>query len=1131
VGIFVNTQTHAAVLSCERKYVMMRLHQILLSFALLFMASGALMAQQWATMMDEGHHNFYEIQAVFEDQWSGKETERGSGYKPFKRWEYFMEERVYPSGEFPAAGMRFSEFEKFMARTPQRTENNQRNGNWQSLGPFTWQSTNGWNPGIGRVNFITEEPNNPNTIYLGTPAGGLWRSEDAGSNWTPLTDDLPSMGVSGIAINPENPNIIYIATGDRDASDYMGVGVLKSTDYGQTWQTTGMNWQLSQGIKSNWLIMHPTDFNTLLLANNQGLYKTIDAGESWQLVQSGNIREVAYNVANPEIVYAVTNRFYRSENGGNSFTLINEGFPAPGEINRLSLAVTGANPDYVYALAGDEDSSGYRGLYRSIDGGLTFTERSDSPNILGYNSEGTSSGGQSWYDLALAASNSNASRIFTGGINVWRSSNAGTTFNALSQWTYPNNTGYTHADIHFLKTFESRLYCGSDGGIFISNDNGINWSDLSEGIAITQPYRFAVSEQNPYFILAGTQDNGTNLLIDGVFYHILGGDGNGAAMSADNQNVLYASYPYGSIEVSFDGGQSFEGISNEIEENGLWVTPYVLDPSNQNVLYAGYQNVWKFTVGSGWEQLSSFGGSSFRALAVAPSNNDYIYGSKGSVFYSTTNGGEEWINTGNTLPNFNITAIAVHPTNPSKVWITFSGYDQGNKVFTSNDAGLTWQNVSYNLPNIPHNAVVFEGEETGGIYVGTDAGIYYTNDSLASWVDFMDGLPKTVVNQMIISESIGKIRACTYGRGIWESDLYTQSNAEPEAAFSSNVQVVCVGDSIQFTDLSYNAAPGWNWQFEGGSPVLSDERDPIVFYNEEGVYSVSLSVSNSNGSSEASQEMYIVVLGTGLETPYEESFEDFENLMSNQWITLNNDQDITWQLNTAVGLESTKSVWIDNLNNSTGRIDELESPAFDLSGMGSATLTFKVAYAQINELNDDRLRVYISNNCGNSWNLRAQLKGTTNLATVPATDIAFVPTSAEEWQEVVLTNFPASYFGPNFRFKFEFTNDNGNNIYIDDINLISSPVSVQEIENLLNVDLYPNPARTQTQMIINLSKAETLNYSLLDARGVIINEFQLGSLPAGEHRVDIKTSNLARGMYFVQISNGQSQQALKLFVD
>jgi PKD repeat protein len=1111
---------------------MNKILRILLPVALLFIGFNQTSGQQWAEMMDGGRHNFYEIQAVFEAQWSGKATERGSGYKPFKRWEYFMEERVYPSGEFPPAGQRFTEFQNFMNRKPKGFATERSNGNWALIGPTSWQNVNGWNPGIGRVNVITEEPGNSNTIYVGTPAGGLWRSEDAGQSWTPLTDQLPSMGVSGIAIDPSNTNVIYIATGDRDANDYNGVGVLKSNDYGATWQATGISWQISQGIKSNWLIMHPTDYNTLLLATNEGLFKTINGGTSWQLVQNANIREVAYHPTSPDTVYAVSNRFYRSVNGGNSFSIINEGFPSPGEINRFSLAVTPASPNHVYVLAGDASTSGFRGLYRSIDAGTTFTERANSPNIMGYNNEGTSAGGQSWYDIALAASNTNGSRIFTGGINVWKSTNGGTLFSNLSEWTYPNETGYTHADIHFLKTFGNRLYCGSDGGIFRSTNEGTTWTDLSEGISNTQLYRFAISAQDPYKMVVGTQDNGTNVLEGSVFNHVLGGDGNGAAMSAVNDNVIYAAYPYGNIQISYDGGDEFQGITDDIEENGLWVTPFVLDPSNQNVLYAGYQNVWKFTQGSGWQTISSIGGGSFRALEIAPSNNNYIYGAKGPYFYSTTNGGQDWNSTNAPWPNSNITSIAVHPTNPSKVWITLSGYNNGNKVFTSEDAGLIWENISYNLPNIPANALAYDNNGANGIYVGTDAGVYYTSDSLANWIDFMDGLPKTVVKQLIVTPSIGKLRAGTYGRGIWESDLYTPGDAPPQASFTSNLRVICVGDSIQFTDLSYNAAPGWNWNFEGGSPVNSDMRDPVVYYYEPGVYQVSLNVSNANGESEASEVQYIVVLSNGDVTPYFESFESFDDLLSNLWVAVDNNNDITWELNNSVGIESNQSIWIDNMNNITGRIDEIHSPSFDLTGAGAATLSFKVAYAQRNLLNDDRLRVFISNDCGNSWSLRAQLRGTIDLPSAPLTESAFVPQNAEEWKQVVVSNFSTSYFAPNFRFKLQFTNDNGNNIFVDDINLTISPVSVNDLEaSSLQFELYPNPARTHTELVFNLQETENISFAILDTKGSLIHEKQLGKLQAGTHRVQIKTGDFAAGIYMVKLQSPRHQQTLKLFVE
>jgi len=589
------------------------LRLLLLTAIILFSASES-QSQKWADMLHDGRANFYEIQAEFESTWNNMENVRGSGWKPYKRWEYETEMRVYPSGEFPPRHQRYTEYYKFAAtkgRNAQQVARNS-NGNWQELGPKMWSNQNGWNPGIGRVNFIYEEPGNQNTIYVGTPAGGLWRSEDAGQSWTPLTDQLPSMGVSGIAVDPANPEIIYIATGDRDANDYNGVGVLKSIDYGVTWQTTGMGWNISDGVKSNWLIMHPADAQILYLATNEGLFKTEDGAESWYKIHNSNIREVALHPTNPEIVYAVSNRLYRSTNGGLNFQSVSEGLPASSLVNRMSLAVSAASPDFVYILAGDDNSSGLHGLYRSTDAGLSFSLRSSSPNILGYSNDGSSGGGQSWYDLALAASQSNPGRIFTGGINVWRSNNGGTSFSPVSHWVYPSSNGYTHADIHFLRYYGNRLYCGSDGGIFRSPDNGISWEDISSGIGNTQLYRMDFSEIDPYNILVGTQDNGTNLLRDSTFYHILGGDGNGAAVNDNDPEIMYASYPYGSIEISTDGGESFEGITQDIDEDGLWVTPYILDPSDQSVLYAGFQSICRHTQSDGWEIIGNFGGEQFR---------------------------------------------------------------------------------------------------------------------------------------------------------------------------------------------------------------------------------------------------------------------------------------------------------------------------------------------------------------------------------------------------------------------------------------------------------------------------------------------------------------------------------------
>lgn len=1104
-----------------------------LAFTILLFTGNDLTAQRWASMLHEGRANFYEIQDAFEADWSGMDTVRGSGWKPYKRWEFDTEERVYPSGEFPPRHQVYSEYYKFMETKGRAPEVQSRsNGNWEELGPKNWQGIGGWNPGNGRVNFIYEEPGNPNTIYLGTPAGGLWRTEDSGQNWSPLTDQLPSMGVSGIAVDPNNSDIIYIATGDRDANDYNGVGVLKSTDYGETWQTTGMAWNISDGVKSNWLIMHPNDSQTLYLASNDGLYKSTDGADSWQLLLTGNIREVALHPENAEIVYAVTNRFYRSENGGNNFSTISDGLAPSSEINRLSLAVTPAMPDYVYVLAGDDNTSGYRGMYRSTDSGLTFTEQSDSPNILGYSSDGSSEGGQSWYDLALAASPTNGNRVITGGINVWRSNDGGSSYSPISHWVYPTDIGYTHADIHFIRYYGNRLYCGSDGGVFVSEDNGTTWNDLSAGIGITQLYRMDFSELDPYNILVGTQDNGTNILSDSTFFHVLGGDGNGAAVNNDNPDILYASYPYGSLEISNDGGDSFSGLSNEIEENGLWVTPFVLDPSDQNILYAGYQNIWRHTQTDGWEQISQTGGAPFRTLSIAPSDNNYIYGSKSNDIYRTTDGGENWEVLSDHLPNLNITEIAINPGSPEHIIVTLSGYSNGEKVFESFNAGDDFENVSYNLPNIPVNCATFDETAENGIYIGTDAGVFFTSNELASWVDYMEGLPKTKVRQLKISQAADKIRAGTYGRGIWESDLYSPSGLPPEAQFSSDVTILCVGDSVQFTDQSYNAAPGWTWTFEGGDPVVSNERDPIVYYFTEGIYSVTLEVQNPNGSDFHTVTNYVYVFGDGLIPPYSESFEMIDALEDNQWIVNNPDNDVAWQLNQSVGYESSQSAWIDNFQNSTGRIDELPSEAYDLTDAGDVYISFKVAYAQRNELNNDRLRLYISNDCGESWTIRGQWKGLTTLPTAPPTSEPFVPTQESDWQEIMVPNVTSTFFGPNFRFMFEFLNDNGNNIYIDDINLHMSPVGIEENKSVVSsFEMFPNPARGQTTIEFALSEPSNVSYHLLDASGRTLRESSFGQQPEGTHRHTIHTYELAKGMYIMRLQVDGESLTRKLFIE
>src|SRR5690606_28467442 len=230
-------------------------------------------------------------------------------------------------------------------------------------------------------------------------------------------------------------------------------------------------------------------------------------------------------------------------------------------------------------------------------------------------------------------------------------------------------------------------------------------------------------------------------------------------------------------------------------------------------------------------------------MAVAPSNSNVIYIATLTQIRKTTNGGSSWTVINNGLANLNISYIAVHNLNPNILWVTFSGSSNGNKVYKSVDGGTSWVNVSGNLPNIPVNCVVYENGTNNGIYVGTDMGVYYKNDDLLNWEAFMDNLPNVQVNELEIFYPTGKIRAATYGRGIWESGLF-QANTPPVAQFNTPDTLICPNVCVQFTNQTINLGQQWTWYFPGGSPATSTDLNPTVCYPSIGNYDVSLVVSN-----------------------------------------------------------------------------------------------------------------------------------------------------------------------------------------------------------------------------------------------------------------------------------------------
>ncbi|MDT8308553.1 MAG: T9SS type A sorting domain-containing protein [Bacteroidales bacterium] len=724
-------------------------------------------------------YNFHAVRPVFENYIQTNNTDlRIPGRKQFDRISWFLDSRVDSNGRLGDPGATWRVYQDYL-----RDKSNARIAqvaDWQMLGPFI---TPNQGIGMGRINCIAFHPTQYNIFYAGSASGGIWRSTDYGGYWQPMSDQLASLGISHIVIDHQNPDVIYAATGDNDGADTYSIGVIKSVDGGMSWNTTGLSWDVINQRKIGKIIMHPANNQILYATSSVGIYKTTDGAVSWTKIRSGASEDITFKPDNPDVLYVtIGNRLFVTTNAGSTFLIKNVNFNAT--VNRIKIAVTPADPNYVYIAAARSSDSGFEGLYRSTDAGNSFTCMSSSPNIYGYSEIGAGQGGITWFAMALVASPVDKNVIFTGSVNLWRSNNGGATWSCVGHWTGAGNKPYVHADVHQLTYNPNNgyLYACHDGGVDVTTNSGNFWTRKSEGLAVGQVYRIGLSQQDYRRIIGGWQDNGTHFFNNPDFTFVHGGDGMEAIISHSNYNYMYSASQYGEIRRSVDAGATWYDIKPAAAQEGHWVTPYVMHPTDHKILFAGYNEIFKSTnYGNTWNKLTNFNTTGyydkFRALAIAQSNPNYLYAATYNTIYRTLNGGSSWVNCNNNLPAYPISYIAVHPQNPSTLFVTLSGYYNGDKVYMSTNAGNTWVNISGSLPNIPTNCIVAEKGSNGGLYVGMDVGVYYRDSSMTDWIPFMDNLPNVIVNELEIHYPNHKVVAATYGRGIWQSETYQWINS------------------------------------------------------------------------------------------------------------------------------------------------------------------------------------------------------------------------------------------------------------------------------------------------------------------------------------------------------------------
>ena len=464
-------------------------------FILTLLVSNHVFSQAWHEMMQEPGRNFYEIQAAFKEYWKDKDiTEKGRGYKPFKRWEYFVEQRVYPSGDISLISNTWNNYEAFRLSNAANKSAAVAGGTWTAMGPLgpMTGSASGLAAKAGRDNFVTFDPTNPTSYWCGTPSGGLWKTTNNGSTWSTATDFLTVIGCTDLAIDPTNTNIMYLATGDGEGNgDTYSIGVLKSIDGGLTWNPTGLVFNVNQQRQMRRIIVNPVNPQIVIAVGNFGVQRTTNGGTTWTQVQAGNFYDAKFKPGHPNVVYTAGSLLYRSVNGGATYTQLNASNGIPSGANRMNIAVTPADTNYVYVLASKSSNSGLLAVLRSTDGGSNFTTMITTPDILANPcNPGTTTGGQGWYDLSCAASPLNKDEIVVGGVNVWRSLNGGTNFTNIGCWNSTTaSPPFVHADQHELEyNANGTLYVTNDGGISERLSSGV-WADHTAPRNIAQIYK------------------------------------------------------------------------------------------------------------------------------------------------------------------------------------------------------------------------------------------------------------------------------------------------------------------------------------------------------------------------------------------------------------------------------------------------------------------------------------------------------------------------------------------------------------------------------------------------------------------------------------------------------------------
>ncbi|MCU0303222.1 MAG: hypothetical protein MUC56_04070 [Thermoanaerobaculales bacterium] len=726
-------------------------------------------------------------------------------------------------------------YERWLAAEHRRSAGGGAAGTgWVSLGPGN---------GAGRMTALAPHPVDDGTLVAGAASGGLWKTDDHGGTWRPLTDGLSDLSVGAVAYAPSDPEVVYLGSGEGGLGSFFvpGIGLLRSDDGGESWFLPQPGEIVAEQFFA--LSVDPRDPERVLAATERGLLATDDGGLSWSEPLGHpdllGVTDVVRSAADPDRLWAALWCFSRCPDGLARVMISGDGgaswAPAAGGLpdallnnpnaNRIALAVAPSDDRVLYAAL---NTSHYTpqgpavAIYRSTDRGASWSATADPGAYLLF---------QGWYDNAITVDPEDPDTVVAAGVWYVRTTNGGaswTTMDPIAAGDWMGTPTLPHVDGHAFAWQGGALWLGCDGGVWVSADRGSTWSGRNSGLVTRQFYGLDIDPIRRDRLIGGTQDNKTNLRLGpGAedWEWVLDGDGFESAVNPLVPDLVYGTI-YGTLVFrSFDGGSSWLDVSPPTGGDPTpFATPLTMRPDLPWQLFTGSSRVWRSDdAGATWLALPTEvvgGGWSFdvvRAVAVTPADHQRIVIGKGAAVLASHDGGSTWRETPTAAF---VNSVALSPVAADLVLAgTARPAADEPQLLRSSDGGLTWTGATAGLPPFAVQALAWHPSDPATAFAGTDVGLYRSTDGASSWSPVGDGLPAVSVHDLVVADDGSRVVVATHGRGIWELALADPVGAPPVVTLDGPTEVF-IGDPAAFPatavdpdggslDLRFLASDDW----------------------------------------------------------------------------------------------------------------------------------------------------------------------------------------------------------------------------------------------------------------------------------------------------------------------------------